>query len=293
MNVIVSEKLFPSIKLNSNNKIPLLGLGTYLIDSKQINKTIKLAIKYGYRHIDTASGYKNEEEIGNTLQELFKEGVIKREDIFLTSKLSPLEHGYEEAFQAYENSCKRLKVNYLDLYLIHWPGVGKLDKNSLENRNIRKQTWKAFEELYKHGKVKSIGVSNYTISHLKQLLEYCTIIPAVNQVELHPQLTQLELRNFCIDHDIQVEAYSSLGRGKLLNHPTVLLIANEHKKTPSQILLRWAIQQNIPVIPKTIKESRIIENSQIFNFSLSDSQLNTLNQMNINYRYCWDPTEIP
>jgi diketogulonate reductase-like aldo/keto reductase len=199
------------------------------------------ALCNGYRLIDTASVYKNELDIGHALQELLPKHSLNREDIFITSKLGPAEHG-KKAYQACCHSLDRLGVPYLDLYLIHWPGVQKLKHDDPQNKQLRKQSWLAMEQLYKDGKVKAVGVSNYTISLLEELLDYATIQPAVLQVEFHPLLYQHEVQLLCQSRKIHMQAYSSLGCGKLLSHPLIVSVATEHRKAPSQILLKWALQ---------------------------------------------------
>jgi methylglyoxal/glyoxal reductase len=246
-------------RLNNGVEIPYLGLGVYQSPPGRITqRVVKYALKIGYRHIDTAMVYGNETDVGSAL----RESEIRRDEVFITTKLwNSNQVGYDSALQECEQSLRRLGLTYVDLYLIHWPVQG--DSNSIE-------IWRAMVSLLREGKARAIGVSNYTIDDLKEILQDSDIVPAVNQVEFHPFLYQKELLGFCEKNTIQLEAYSPLTRGKRLNHPTILAVAKKYgNKTPAQVLIRWSLQHNAVVIPKSIHEDRIRENSQVFDFYLA------------------------
>jgi diketogulonate reductase-like aldo/keto reductase len=255
--------------------MPGFGLGVYKVDDGDIVvESVKTAINHGYRSIDTASFYDNETGVGKGI----KASGVAREDIFVTSKVWNDEQGYESTLQAFERSLKKLDLEYLDLYLIHWP-----------IKDLYKETWKALEKLYKDNRVRAIGVSNFNVNQLKDLLADCNIKPVINQVEFHPHLTQLELRDLCKQEHIQLEAWSPLKRGKLLEEPTILEIARKYQKSAAQVILRWDLQNNVITIPKSVTKERIIENADIFNFRLTDEDMNSLNGLNINERCGSDP----
>jgi diketogulonate reductase-like aldo/keto reductase len=265
-------------KLNNDISMPALGLGVY--QTKRGEETINAvtwALELGYRHIDTAMIYHNEPEVGQGIVE----SGIPRDEVFITTKLWNSDHGFEKTLKAFDSSIKRLKVDYLDLYLIHWP-----------QENIRKDTWKAFEKLYNDKLVKAIGVSNYTIEHLKGLLSYCEVVPAVNQVEFNTYLYQKELLEFCQSMGIRLEAYSPIARGEKLKDKKLIDMASKYKKTPAQILLRWSINHDVIVIPKSSHKERIKENSEIFDFNISEEDMKLLDSFNENFRTCWDPTNV-
>ncbi len=261
-----------NVKLNDGSRMPILGLGVWQIPGKKCEQAVLWALEAGYKHIDTAAIYGNEESVGNAL----KKSGVPREEIFVTTKIWNDDHKNPEA--ALESSLKRLQLDYVDLYLIHWPV------------KERQATWKELEKFQKEGKCKSIGVSNFTIRHL-EMLEGKT--PAVNQVEFNPFLHQKELLEHCRKKKIQLEAYSPLMHGNKLKDKRLVEIGKKYSKTPAQIVLRWALQKDIAIIPKSIRKERIIENSQIFDFKISDADLTTLDSMNENYRTCWDPTRLP
>ena len=267
------------IKLNDGNSIPLLGFGTWQIsDGKPVTDCVYSALINGYRLVDTAKIYGNEKGVGDAVRNAIKSG-IKREDIFVTTKLWNDDHDNVE--DAFNESLKKLDLEYIDLYLIHWPVTGK-----------RIATWKVFEKLKKDGKVKSIGVSNFTVSQLKELMKSSKIVPAVNQVEFSPWLYQKELLNFCKKNKIILEAYSPLTRGRKLNDANLLSMAKKYSKSPAQIILRWAIQQNIVVIPKSTDVNKIKENAQLYDFNIEKEDMEELNSLNENLRFCWNPEEL-
>ena len=266
-------------ELNNGIKIPRLGLGVYQSPPGQITKkAVEYALKVGYRHIDTARIYGNEADVGKGI----RDSGIKREDIFVTTKLWNGDQGYESALKACNDSLKKLGLKYLDLYLIHWPV-----------QNTREESWRALVHLLKDGKCRSIGVSNYTIRHMTELSEQSDVVPAVNQVEFSPFLYQKRLLDYCEKQKIQLEAYSPLTQGEKLNHPAVQGIAKKHGKTPAQVLIRWGIQHNLVTIPKSVREERIKENSEVFDYILTQDDMKTLDSLDENFRNSWDPTNMP
>lgn len=233
----------------------MVGLGVYKVEDVQsVEDAVKAALKHGYRSVDTAAFYQNEIGVGKAI----KESGLPREELFVTTKVWNSDQGYESTLKAFDASLNKLAMDYIDLYLIHWPVKGKY-----------KETWKALENLYKDGKVRAIGVSNFHIHHLEDLLSDCEIKAAVNQVEYHPHLTQVPLREYCQKQEIQLEAWSPLKKGTLLNEPVITGIANKYNKTPAQAILRWDLQNGVVTLPKSIKEHRIIENADLFDFQLS------------------------
>lgn len=252
------NNLQKTIKLNNGVSIPRIGFGTYLIENgDMVINSVKTALDTGYRLIDTASIYGNEKGVGKAIEE----SGIPREDIFLTSKVWNTDQGYESALAAFEESLQRLRTDYLDMYLIHWP------------KPLSGETWKAMEKLYKDGRVKAIGVSNFMIHHLELLLESCEIIPMVDQVELHPQFPQGKLREFCREHDIAVEAWAPLMKGKVFHIELMKELSEKNGKTIAQITLRWHYQLGHIAIPKSSKPERIRSNIDIFNFEISDEDM--------------------
>ena len=229
--------------------------------------TVRYALELGYRHIDTAKIHGNEIDVGIAV----RESRINREEIFITTKLWNSDQGYDKTLSAFENSLQRLGLSYVDLYLIHWPVQGKI-----------LETWKAMIKILKVGKARAIGVSNYSIAELKETIQISDIIPAINQVEFHPFLYQKDLLDFCKNNRIQIESYSPLTRGKKLNHPLVKAISNKYGKTTAQILIKWNLQHGLVVIPKSIHENRILENSQVFDFRIEEKDMEALNSLNVN-----------
>jgi diketogulonate reductase-like aldo/keto reductase len=264
--------------LHNGVKMPWFGLGVFKVkEGTEVVESVKAAIKNGYRSIDTAAIYQNEEGVGQGI----KESEIPRKELFITSKVWNADQGYESALQAYETSLNKLGLEYLDLYLIHWPGKNKF-----------KETWKALEKLYKDGRVRAIGVSNFKIHHLEELLKDAEIKPMVNQVEYHPHLTQKDLLAFCEKEGIQLEAWSPLKQGELLTDSTINGIAEKYGKTAAQVILRWDLQTKVVTIPKSIKEQRNIENANIFDFELSSEDIKKLDGLNKNERVGSDPDEM-
>ena len=265
--------------MNDGRKIPWFGLGVYLLESgTEAQQAIHHAFEAGYRHIDTARLYGNERDVGIAVR---NSGIL-REEIFVTTKLWNSDHGYQRTLAACEESLQALDIGYIDLYLIHWPV-----------ERLRTESWEALVKLQEEGKCRSIGVSNYTIRHLQELLRKSPIVPAVNQVEFSPFLYQSELLEFCREHGILLEAYSSLTRGQKFPHPTITTMAQKHQKTPAQILIRWALQHEVIVIPKSARRERIQENADVFDFNISSTGMAQLDALDENFRISWDPTNAP
>lgn len=244
--------------LSNGVRIPAIGFGTYKLgDDNQVSEAVKSSLKLGYRQIDTASFYNNEEGVGKGL----KESGIKREDIFLATKLWNDDHGYEKTIEAFNVSLKKLGVDYLDLYLIHWPN------------KLNAETWKAFEKLYNQGKVKSIGVCNFKKGHLEELKKNAKIMPMVNQIEIHPYRAQKEMVEYCKDNNIQVVAWGPIMRGKIFSDPLMIGLAEKYNRSIAQLTLRWHLQNEIIPIPKSSNSERIKENLSIFDFNISEEDI--------------------
>lgn len=266
-------------RLNNGIDMPWMGLGVFKVEEgSELVEAVKAAVKHGYRSIDTAAVYANETSVGQGIREALAENGLNREDLFVTSKVWNADLGYESTLAAYETSLKKLGLDYLDLYLIHWPVAGKY-----------KDAWRALEKLYKDGRVKSIGVSNFQVHHLEDLMKDAEIIPVVNQVEFHPLLNQKELRDFTKKHGIQLEAWSPLMQGELLNHPLLKEIADKYGKSIAQVILRWDLQHGVVTIPKSTKEHRIVENASLFDFELSPEDMDRIDGLNENRRIGPDP----
>lgn len=269
------KNLQSTTTLTNGVKMPWLGLGVFKAEEGQeVIDAVKAAIKAGYRSIDTASLYGNEEGVGQAI----KESGVAREELFITTKVWNSDQGYESTIAAFETSINKLGLDYIDLYLVHWPVKGKY-----------KDTWRALEKLYSEGKIRSIGVSNFQIHHLEDLMVDAKVKPMVNQVELHPLLSQVELRDYCRIQGIQIEAWSPLAQGRLLDNEVIKEIADKHNKSIAQIIIRWDIQNEIVTIPKSVNEHRIIENADVFDFELSVQEMERLNAINQNQRVGPDP----
>lgn len=264
-----------AVVLANGVKMPWLGLGVYKAkEGEEVEQAVKAALRIGYRSVDTAAFYGNEEGVGRAV----RESGIPREEIFITTKVWNSDQGYESTLAAFEASLRRLGMEYVDLYLIHWPVKGKY-----------KETWRAMETLYKEGKVRAIGVSNFQVHHLKDLMSDAEIKPMVNQVEFHPFLTQEKLRDFCRNEGIQLEAWSPLMRGEVVNVPEIVELSEKYGKTPAQIVLRWDLQHFVVTIPKSVREARIRENADLFDFELSEEDMAKLDALNRNHRFGPDP----
>lgn len=265
--------------LNNGVSMPVLGLGLYQLDtSRETRRAVRCALDAGYRHFDTAAAYGNEKDLGQAIAA----SKLDRKELFITTKLWHSDHGYDSALKAFDKSRSRLGVDYVDLYLIHWPEGSK-----------RSESWRALATLYERGLCRAVGVSNYTIAHLEQLLAESPLVPAINQVELSPFLLQRDLLGFCAGKKIQAEAYSPLTQGRKLKHPKLVEVAKKYGKTPAQLLIRWAIEHKLVVIPKSAKCERIKENADVFDFAIDRSDLAVLDGLDEGYRTCWDPTAIP
>lgn len=274
------KNLQDTTTLHNGVKMPWFGLGVFKVkEGSEVVEAVKAAIKNGYISIDTAAIYQNEEGVGQGI----RESGVARDSLFVTSKVWNSDQGYESTLQAFETSLQKLGMDYLDLYLIHWPG-----KDSAKY----KETWRALEKLYKDGRVRAIGVSNFHVHHLEDLIADAEIKPMVNQVEYHPHLAQLELRDYCKKQGIQLEAWSPLKQGQLLNEPTIVEIAEKYQKSPAQIILRWDLHNEVVTIPKSIKEHRIIENADIFDFELAPEDMAKLDGLNKNERVGSNPDEF-
>lgn len=266
------------IPLNDGNRIPVFGLGVFRAPAGgEAKQAVKWALEVGYRHVDTARVYGNEEDVG----EAIRESGVPREELFVTTKLWNDDHGFDEAQRACEASLQRLGLEYVDLYLIHWPVEEK-----------RHESWRGLVELKRRGLCRSIGVSNYTVRHLQELMERSDVVPAVNQCEFHPFLAQRELLAFCRQKGIVFESYSPLTKGKRLDDPRVGAIARKHGKSPAQILIRWVVEQEVVVIPKSTKRERIAENANVFDFSLDAEDRRILDGLDEGAHVAWDPTNV-
>ncbi|REE83904.1 diketogulonate reductase-like aldo/keto reductase [Paenibacillus taihuensis] len=275
-----AKHLQDTTTLHNGVAMPWLGLGVFKVEEGQeLIDAVKEAIRFGYRSIDTAAIYNNEIGVGQAIREALAETPsLKREDLFITSKVWNADLGYESTLAAFETSLEKLGLEYLDLYLIHWPVKGKY-----------KDAWRALEQLYKAGRVRAIGVSNFHVHHLEDLLKDSEIVPMVNQVELHPRLSQEELIKFSAEHRIQMEAWSPLMQGQLLDNTTLQDIAAKHGKSIAQIILRWDLQRGIVTIPKSTKAHRIAENASVFDFELSAEDMQHIDGLNQNLRVGPDP----
>ncbi|MEH0979688.1 aldo/keto reductase [Bacillus mobilis] len=265
--------------LHNGVEMPWFGLGVFKVENgPELVEAVKSAIKAGYRSIDTAAIYGNEKAVGEGIRAGIKEAWISREDLFITSKVWNSDQGYETTLAAYEESLKKLELDYLDLYLVHWPVAGKY-----------KESWRALETLYKEERVRAIGVSNFQIHHLQDVLAGAEMKPMINQVEYHPRLTQKKLQAFCKEQGIQMEAWSPLMQGQLLDNETLQEIADKYGKTTAQIILRWDLQNEVVTIPKSTKEHRIVANADIFNFELTKEDMEKIDALNENHRVGPDP----
>ncbi|XP_030193874.1 uncharacterized protein LOC115529359 [Gadus morhua] len=281
-----------SVVLNTGVSMPLVGFGTYnLCESGEVYIAVDAALQAGYRAFDTAAVYGNEAELGRALRELLPKHGLSREEIFITSKLGPKDQG-ERAMEAALHSVSELGMDYIDLYLIHWPGTRDLAVGDPCNQGNRAGSWVALEELHEQGKLRAIGVSNYTPAHMKTLLQSCKTPPALLQTEFHPRLCQTELRRVCEEQGVCFQAYSSLGKGELVKHPVVMEVAKGCERTPAQVLLRWAVQQGVPVLPKSSNPTRIQENMALFDFSLDAGTVERLTALDDGHKYCRDSSEV-
>ncbi|MBB4931424.1 diketogulonate reductase-like aldo/keto reductase [Lipingzhangella halophila] len=266
----------PDVSLNNGVRIPQLGFGVWQVDAGDAAGVVRTAIETGYRSIDTAAAYGNEEAVG--------EGIaasgVDRDELFVTSKLWNSDQGYDSTLRAFDATMERLRLERLDLYLIHWP-------LPMYDRYV--STWKALERLYVEGRVRAIGVSNFHIPHLRRLMDEGGIVPTVNQIELHPRLTQAELRAFHAEHSIATEAWSPLGNGKLLDDPGITKLAESYGATPAQVILSWHLKLGNIVIPKSVTPERIRSNFEAVNLELASGDIDTISALNQNQRFGSDP----
>lgn len=263
--------------LNNGHQMPLLGLGVYDMYNREAEQAVLWALETGYRLIDTAEMYKNETEIGNAV----RESGINRNELFVTTKVNNDDQGFDKTLRAFEESLKKLNIDYIDLYLVHWP-----------IKATRKNTWLALEKLYTEGRVKAIGVANYLVPFLTELESYANIVPAVNQVEFSPYLYLKDLIDVCKQKDIQLQAYTPLVRGMRMNDPRLQSLAQKYNKTPAQIILRWALQHGVSSIPKSANLQRIKENFDVFDFEINQTDMNFIDTFDENLRVVEDPMDL-
>jgi diketogulonate reductase-like aldo/keto reductase len=269
----------PKLNLADGYRIPQIGLGLWRVkDEAEFNTSFESAVKSGYKHFDSAQMYDNEHLLGAA----WRRSGLKREDLFITTKIAVTNFGYNKAKRSFDESLKRLQTDYVDLLLLHFPVT-----------LLRKKAWKALEEIQAGGSAKSIGVSNYTIRHLKEMQGYAKVMPVVNQVELHVFLQQPELIKYCQDNNIVVEAYSPLAHAKAMDNKVIAGIAKKHGKTYAQVMLRWCIEQGLAVLPKSVTLSRVQENIDIFDFKLDSEDMEALAGQDQDMRTAWNPVHVP
>jgi 2,5-diketo-D-gluconate reductase A len=271
----------PEIMLNNGQRIPQLGFGTFKIPPPETEAVVARALEAGYRHIDTAEMYANEAEVG---QAIGKSG-LSRGEVFVTTKLSNDAHLPDDARRAFDGSLKALGVEYVDMFLIHWPLPTRYDGDFVS-------TWRTLEEFYRDGRARSIGVSNFQPHHLRRIHTEGEITPAVDQIEVNPYLTQDDVRRFCAEHEIAVEAWAPLGRGRLLADPTIDEVARRYGKTPAQVVLRWHVERGDIIFPKSVTPARIRENTDIFDFELTGADVEAITALNQNQRTGPDPDKF-
>ena len=277
----MTEAASPTIELNNEVMMPQVGLGMWQMrPSRKARKAIQIAFDAGYRHLDTAALYNNEDDAGVAV----RESALPREDIFVTTKLWNSDHGYDDALRAFDSSLKLLEMDYVDLYLIHWPVS-----------SLRRESWRALERLYDEGLCKAIGVSNYMVQHLEEMDAYANLVPAVNQIELHAYnyRSRTDILEMCGARGIAVQAYSPLTKGRRLRDKKLVEIAERYEKSAAQVLLRWLVQKDLTVLPKSSNEGRIRDNIALFDWALSDEDMMLLEGFDENEVTSWDPTNAP
>ena len=269
----------PSVRLNNGIDLPVVGLGVYqAARGEETRSAVREALALGYRHVDTAAAYRNERDVGAGL----RDSGVPRDEVFVTTKLWNDHQGYDSALAAFDDSMGRLGLEVLDLYLLHWPVPGK-----------RLDSWRALERLAGEGRVRSIGVSNFMPHHLDELLAHANVVPAVNQIEVSPFLQQRNVREACARHGIVVEAYSPLTKGQRIGDPVVADISRRVGRTPAQVLLRWGLQHDMVILPKSVHPPRIAENAALFDFALSEDAMAELDALEEGFVTGWDPREEP
>ncbi len=269
----------PELKLSDSGSIPQLGFGVFQIPPEETAEAVRHALATGYRLVDTAAAYRNEAEVGQAI----RSSGLDRDEVFITTKLWNGDQGYDNARRAFARSLDRLESDYVDLYLIHWP---------VPSRDLYVETWKALIECHQEGRARSIGVSNFEIAHLERIIDETGVTPAVNQIELHPQLQQRELRAFHARHSILTEAWSPLGQGAALDEAVIREIAEELGRTPAQVVLRWHIELGNVVIPKSVTPARIEENFELFDFELGPERLSRIAELDAGERTGPDPNQF-
>lgn len=271
--------LTDTITLNNYVKIPRFGLGVYQSGrGRATENAVAWALEAGYRHIDTAAMYGNEAEVGAMVKRAIDEGRVRRDQVFVTTKLWNSDHGYDQALKAFDTSYKRLGLEQIDLFLLHWPVP-----------EGRRDSWRALERVLGEGRVRAIGVSNYMVHHLEELLGHAKVAPAANQIELHPWCQQRDVVSFCQQHEIAIVAYSPLTKGMKLGDRTLVALARALGRSPAQVLLRWSLQRGFVTIPKSAKRERIVENAALFDFALDEAQMVALDAVNTENHITWDP----
>lgn len=285
MNSMNMQNKDNTVELSNGIKLPIIGFGTALARDSICNDAVKEAIKQGYRLIDTASQYKNEEPVGMAV----RESGIERSKLFVSSKLWNTDHGYENTMRAFEETLKWTGLEYLDSYLIHWPNPKPLRGIGYEKHNA--DSWKAMEELYKAGKIRAIGVSNFLPHHLEALIKHAEIRPMINQICLYPGHVQIETVEYCKKHRIAVQAYSPLGAGKLLENPVIVDLAKKYNRTSAQICLRWHLQMGFIPLPKSVSRERIKSNINVFDFALSEQEVGELSGLEMELKLLPSPDE--
>lgn len=275
------NSLQDTITLNNQVEMPGLGLGVFQIPDEETVEVVASSIEAGYRLIDTAQVYGNESGVGEGIKVGLERTGLQREDLFITSKVWNFGMSKEDTIASVITSLEKLELDYVDLFLIHWPG----DKQY-------KEAWLGLEELYAEGKIKAIGVSNFQEHHLDDLLSYAKVVPVLNQIELHPKLSQRTLQVYGNEHGIKIQAWSPLMQGQLLENPTINELADKYDKTPAQIILRWDVQKDVMIVVKSVKKSRLMSNADVFDFVLSDEDMAILDNMNEDLRVGPNPDEF-
>ncbi len=267
-----------TVTLNNGVQIPQIGLGVWKCEGDQAYDAVTWALECGYRHIDSAAVYGNEAEVGKAI----RASGIPRQEIFVTTKLWTDDHSSDRVKPAFERSCDLLGLDYVDLYLSHFPVAGK-----------RLDAWRALEEIAHDKRCRAVGISNYTINHVQEMLAQTSVVPTINQVELHPFLYQRNLIQYCHSKNIRIQAYSPLTHGQRLHHPAVVKIAEKYQRSNAQILIRWSLQHDLIVLPKSKNRERIRENLQVFDFTIDAEDMAALDGLHEDFRTCWDPTSTP